>query len=65
VVAAGYRSRFGHPSEEVLQRYRAAGAAVMRTDLDGAVHVLLEPHGPRVIAERRRAPRYWRRVPRV
>jgi len=65
VVAAGYRSRFGHPSEEVLQRYRAAGIAVMRTDLDGAVHVLLEPQGPRVIAERRRAPRYWRRVPRV
>jgi competence protein ComEC len=65
VVAAGYRSRFGHPSEEVLRRYRAAGAAVMRTDLDGAVHVLLEAQGPRVIAERRRAPRYWRRVPRV
>ncbi|HEX6320656.1 MAG TPA: DNA internalization-related competence protein ComEC/Rec2 [Burkholderiales bacterium] len=65
VVAAGYRSRFGHPSKEVLQRYRTAGAAVMRTDLDGAVHVLLEPQGPRVIAERRRAPRYWRRVPRV
>ena len=65
VVTAGYRSRFGHPSGEVLERYRAAGAALMRTDLDGAVHVHLEPHGLRVEGERRRAPRYWRQVPRV
>jgi competence protein ComEC len=65
VVAAGYRSRFGHPSGEVLERYRAAGTAVMRTDLDGAVHVLLDRRGLHVSGERQRAPRYWRRVPRV
>ena len=65
VVAAGYRSRFGHPSGEVLERYRAAGAAVMRTDLDGAVHVLLEKNGLRVTGERERRPRYWRRGRRV
>ncbi|HEX2197603.1 MAG TPA: DNA internalization-related competence protein ComEC/Rec2 [Burkholderiales bacterium] len=65
IVAAGYRSRFGHPSAEVLERYRAAGSAVMRTDLDGAVHVVLEPQGVQVSTERGRAPRYWRRVPRV
>jgi competence protein ComEC len=64
-VTVGYRSRFGHPSGEVLDRYRARGAALMRTDLDGAVHVRLEPHGLRVEGERRRAPRYWRQVPRV
>lgn len=65
VVAAGYRSRFGHPSAEVLARYRAAGAAVMRTDLDGAVHVRLGRQGLQVSNERQLAPRYWRRVPRV
>jgi competence protein ComEC len=65
VVTVGYRSRFGHPSAEVLERYRAAGAAVRRTDLDGAVHILLETQGPRVIGEREARPRYWRRVPRV
>jgi competence protein ComEC len=65
VVTAGYRSRFGHPSGEVLARYRAAGVRVMRTDLDGAVHVLLEMHGPRVIGERQARRRYWRQVPPV
>jgi competence protein ComEC len=65
VVAAGYRSRFGHPSGEVLERYRAAGAALARTDRDGAVQVLLEKAGPQVIGERQRRPRYWRRVPGV
>ena len=62
VVTAGYRSRFGHPSAEVLARYRAAGAHVMRTDSQGAVHVLLEKDGPRVFGERGRVVRYWRRA---
>src|SRR6266446_1694890 len=41
VVPVGYRNRFGHPSGEVLERYRAAGAEIRRTDLDGAVLVRL------------------------
>jgi competence protein ComEC len=65
VVAVGYRSRFHHPSAEVLSRYAAAGATVRRTDLDGAVHVLLQPGGAQVLAERELRPRYWRRVPGV
>lgn len=36
VVQAGYRSRFGHPAPEVLQRYAAQGIAVVRTDHCGA-----------------------------
>jgi competence protein ComEC len=39
VVSAGFRNRFGHPSEEVVSRYLAAGARVFRTDRDGAVTV--------------------------
>jgi competence protein ComEC len=62
VITAGYRSRFGHPSAEVLERYRAAGVRIMRTDLEGAVHVALEPEGVRVGGERRSAARYWRRA---
>jgi competence protein ComEC len=65
VIPAGYRNRFGHPSAEVLERYRAAGVAVMRTDLDGAVHVVLDRGTVRVEAERARRPRYWRAVPPV
>ena len=65
VVPAGYRNRFGHPSADVLERYRAAGTRLLRTDLDGAVQVQLGERGAQVIAERTRRPRYWRVVPRV
>jgi competence protein ComEC len=64
VVAAGYRNRFGHPSAEVLERYRAAGADVLRTDRDGAIHVVLGSGALQIASERARRPRYWRR-PRV
>jgi len=39
VVSAGRGNHFGHPVSEVLERYRTAGAAVFRTDRDGAVTV--------------------------
>jgi competence protein ComEC len=58
VVPVGYRSRFGHPNAEVLARYRAAGAQVLRTDLDGAITVQL---GAEIAleTERHRRGRYW------
>jgi competence protein ComEC len=59
VVPAGYRNRFGHPAREVLARYREAGVRVLRTDLDGAVSVILKSE-LEIGAERARAPRYWR-----
>jgi len=37
----------------------------MRTDLDGAIHVVLNRAGPAVEGERARRPRYWRAVPPV
>ena len=39
VVSAGRANNFGHPSPAVLDRYQAAGAAMFRTDQDGAVTV--------------------------
>jgi competence protein ComEC len=65
VVPAGYRNRFGHPAREVLERYRAAGIHVLRTDLDGAVNVVLKEDQIQVHPERARRPRYWRRSPPV
>ncbi|MGE5129623.1 MAG: DNA internalization-related competence protein ComEC/Rec2 [Sphingomonadaceae bacterium] len=62
VVTAGYRNRFRHPAEEVVERYRAAGAALLRTDLEGAVSIRLGAGGIRAEAERRRTARYWRGI---
>jgi len=62
VVPAGYRNRFGHPSADVLSRYAALGARVLRTDLDGAVSVRLGPEGAQASAERAERPRYWRQL---
>ena len=41
IVPAGYRNRFGHPAREVLARYEGAKVSVLRTDLGGAVSVVL------------------------
>jgi competence protein ComEC len=60
VVPVGYRNRFGHPNREVLQRYRDAGADIVRTDLSGAVRVHLGARDVQVTTERARQARYWR-----
>jgi competence protein ComEC len=39
VVSAGRGNPFGHPVQAVLDRYRNLGAAIYRTDRDGAVTV--------------------------
>ncbi|MEO5862447.1 MAG: DNA internalization-related competence protein ComEC/Rec2 [Burkholderiales bacterium] len=59
VVSAGYRNRFGHPKEEILQRYEAAGAALYRSDRDGAVTFRFDGQGVRAEAYREIARRYW------
>jgi competence protein ComEC len=60
VFAVGYRNRFGHPKPEVVGRYLAAGAAVWRSDRDGAITVRLEPGGVAVSRHRDERRRYWR-----
>jgi competence protein ComEC len=36
-VQAGYRSRFGHPAPEVLERYPELGVELVRSDVCGAL----------------------------
>jgi competence protein ComEC len=54
----GYRNRYHHPRADVLERYRAADAAVWRTDTGGAVSIELGA-GARLSAYREARPRYW------
>ena len=56
VVQAGYRSRFGHPAPDVVARYQALGASVVRTDRCGAW--IWSPDGHQH-CQRRQAARYW------
>jgi competence protein ComEC len=63
VVPAGYRSRFGHPHTEVLERYSGSGAAVLRTDRDGAVTARFSGNALETNAERQTRRRYWHDAP--
>ena len=37
IISVGADNSYGHPSDEVLQRLKAAGCAVYRTDLHGTI----------------------------
>jgi competence protein ComEC len=39
IISAGRSNSYGVPHPEILERYRAAGARILRTDRDGAVEV--------------------------
>jgi len=55
VISCGAGNHFGFPSPAVVERWRAAGADVARTDTDGAVTVTVDDSGELVVA-RFRAP---------
>jgi len=43
IVSAGYRNRFNHPTQKVLQRYHQLGSRVMNTANEGAIHMQFKP----------------------
>jgi competence protein ComEC len=45
VISCGVANRFGFPAAEVVERWRAAGAELLRTDLRGAITVRIERSG--------------------
>jgi competence protein ComEC len=42
IISVGEANPYGHPSAELLERLNAAGARILRTDRNGAVHVLTD-----------------------
>ena len=57
VVQAAYRSRFGHPAPDVVERYTARGIELVRSDRCGAW--TLPADGTPAVCERQAARRYW------
>jgi len=53
VASAGTGNPYGHPARSTIDRLRAAGARVYRTDRDGTVTVAFDPAGMTVKAEPR------------
>ncbi len=63
VFTSGYRNRFGHPNEGILERYRAAGSELLRSDEDGAVSVAMDSQGFQTERHRQTHRRYWQNDP--
>jgi competence protein ComEC len=59
IFPVGYRNRFGHPKDDVVERYVQSGARLHRTDVDGAVTVALGSADPGFRHERAARIRYW------
>lgn len=59
VVSAGHGNRFGHPRQDVVQRWRAQGAEVLATADSGAIRVWLGAQGLQLREQRIHASRWW------
>ncbi len=53
IISCGRGGQSGHPSRQVLDRLRGAGARVYRTDLNGAVSVITDGRTIRIRTHRR------------
>jgi competence protein ComEC len=59
IFTTGYRNRFGHPKEEVVERYRAAGSEILRSDDAGAFSIVMNAQSLDIEPYRRSHKRYW------
>ena len=62
VFSVGYRNSYGHPKAEVVERYRATGSELLRSDEDGAIVVNMDGQNFRVERYRKTHARYWHTV---
>lgn len=60
LISLGWQNRYHHPDPGVVARWQAAGARVLRTDLEGALRVDLSPDGVRVESARQMRGAWWR-----
>lgn len=63
IFTVGYRNRFGHPKDEVAERYRALGSKLLRSDHHGAIQLRFANNHFIVESWRERRRRYWQDTP--
>ena len=60
IFSAGYKNRYRHPAEKVVNRYQKVGSEQWITGNDGAISIKIYPNGQLIVySERRRSPRPW------
>jgi competence protein ComEC len=59
IFTVGYRNSFGHPAKAVVERYKAHGARLLRSDMDGAILLRFAENGVSVETGREADRRYW------
>lgn len=59
IFTAGYLNRFGHPQQDVVERYRKAGSEMLRSDEDGAISIAMDAEDFRIDRYRTTHARYW------
>ncbi|SEP26829.1 ComEC/Rec2 family competence protein [Nitrosovibrio sp. Nv6] len=65
IFTVGYRNRFGHPKDDVVERYRAVGSRLLRSDIDGAILLRFEDNDLSVETSRALRRRYWQDIPEI
>jgi competence protein ComEC len=59
IISDGADNRYGHPSQEALDRFKALGIKLYRTDLQGEVTIITRGHGYEIRTERQTTGDLW------
>jgi competence protein ComEC len=63
IFTVGHRNRFGHPKDEVVERYQTLGSRLLRSDAHGAVLLRFADQTVAVETGRTLRQRYWQDIP--
>ena len=59
VISDGEDNRYGHPSQDALDRLKSLGVKLYRTDLEGEVTIISRGHGYEIKTERPASGDLW------
>jgi beta-lactamase superfamily II metal-dependent hydrolase len=53
VISVGADNKYGHPTQEALDRLKSAGVKVYRTDLQGEIHIISDGSTYQIVTQKR------------